>query len=304
MIISAEQNTDVEITDLLQAGFGLCCIAAGEKNPTQAGWQLNPIRDLEQLHGCTQIGVVCGPVSGNVVCVDLDGIDLQFAASHLPATAMQDSRPGREGGHLWYRIADTIFADSVLPGIGSATRFAMDQGKMPRFPGSRNLRSKTDKHIGVEIKGAGTQATVPPSTTKSGPRVWAGGSRGEPAAVSYGDLLKSVESLASAVGWQAPKQKESVKSSSPFMGLPLRDWELHAWAQGAKNGQKYLELWNNPESTSEDDAALIAMLNFFTRDAVQIERMWMSSPCGSRTKTQDRADYRQRTISFVMGGGK
>lgn len=303
-MITSQANTDAEIIDLLQAGFGLCCIAPGEKNPTQVGWQLNPVRDLAQLHGCTQIGIVCGPVSGNVVCIDLDGIDLQFAASLLPTTAMQDSRPGREGGHLWYRITDTVFADAVLPGVGSATRFAMDQGKMARFPGSRNLRSKSDKNIGVEIKGAGTQATVPPSTTKSGPRVWAGGSRGAPASVSYGDLVKAVESLASAIGWQAPKQKETVKSSSPFMGLSMRDYEIHAWAQGAKNGDKYKDLWNNLEATSEDDAALIAMLHFFTRDAVQIERMWMSSPCGSRSKTQDRADYRQRTIAFAMGGGK
>ena len=301
---SIPQNSDVVITDLLQAGFGLCRVPFGQKNPTDPEWQLNPIRSLDGLHGATQVGIVCGPLSRNTVCVDLDGIDLQFAASLLPTTSMQDSRPGREGGHLWFLVTDTVFADAVLPGIGSATRFAMDQGRIARFPGSRNLRSKSDRAIGVEIKGAGQQAIVPPSMTKTGPRVWAGGRRGEPSAVLYADLLKAVESLASAVGWQAPKQKEIVKSSSPLMGLALRDYEIHAWAQGAKNGDKYKDLWNTLEATSEDDAALIAMLNFFTRDAVQIERMWLSSPCGSRSKTQDRADYRQRTLAFVMGGGK
>jgi len=83
--------------------------------------------------------------------------------------------------------------------------------------------------------------------------------------------------------------------------LGLRDWEILARAEGAKNGAKFRDLWNRLDATSEDDAALIGMLAFWSNDPAQVERLWLSSPCGGRSKTQERGDYRSRTLTFVLG---
>lgn len=75
---------------------------------------------------------------------------------------------------------------------------------------------------------------------------------------------------------------------------------------GAKNGQAVEKLWNGDISdeandNSKADHKLCLHLAFWTgKNYAQIERMWLSSPLGKRAKTQERQDYRTRTITNAM----
>jgi predicted P-loop ATPase len=70
----------------------------------------------------------------------------------------------------------------------------------------------------------------------------------------------------------------------------------------AKNGEKIKALWsgdlqNHNNDASSADHALCIHLAFWTRkDPQAIERLWLLSPLGQREKTQQRKDYRDRTI--------
>ncbi len=289
---------------LISAGYGLCRIAPGSKRPCGARWQLEPIRDAAAFQEGDAVGIVCGPLSRGVVCVDLDGIDTSLADRLLPATAMEDGRPGRERAHRWYRLADTAWDDRVLPARGGATRAAMDAGLIPRFCGSRNLRAPSDATVGVELKGCGTQATVPPTMTAHGARTWVGDGVGEPAELAHADLLGAVERIGEAIGWEPARAAQSAPVA--WHRLRMLDSEILAKAMFARNGEGFRAAWSRNGANSEDDASLVAMLAFWTHDAAQLERLWLSSPCGSREKTRDRQDYRDRTIASVLalrGGG-
>lgn len=74
-------------------------------------------------------------------------------------------------------------------------------------------------------------------------------------------------------------------------------------AAAAINGDKFMRLWNGNASDLQGDTsgsaidqALVNFLAFHSKDPAQIERLWLASPQGQRDKTQQRADYRRRTI--------
>lgn len=79
---------------------------------------------------------------------------------------------------------------------------------------------------------------------------------------------------------------------------------------GAKNGIGTKALYDGDTSAykgdgSSADMALLSHLAFWTRkDAAQMERIWLTSPLGSRKKTQERGDYRKRTIATAIKGCK
>ena len=54
------------------------------------------------------------------------------------------------------------------------------------------------------------------------------------------------------------------------------------------------------EDPSSSDMGYLNKIAFYTKDAQQIERIWLSSAIGSRDKTQTRKDYRQRTIEKAI----
>lgn len=96
-----------------------------------------------------------------------------------------------------------------------------------------------------------------------------------------------------------PEQRASAQQ-------PLEDEKLLKKMFGSKNGAEIEKLWNgdisghkNDESSA--DMALCSHLAFWTRkDPIQIERIWMQSPLGSREKTAKRKDYRARTINAAI----
>jgi len=73
-------------------------------------------------------------------------------------------------------------------------------------------------------------------------------------------------------------------------------------ALNASNGATVRALWDGHASmgASEADAALVARLACYTQDPEQLARLWMASPLGQRGKVQERADYRERTISKAL----
>lgn len=76
----------------------------------------------------------------------------------------------------------------------------------------------------------------------------------------------------------------------------------------SKNGHKIRSLWDGTsdiEDTSAADLSLCSYLAFWTaKDPVQMEQLWLSSPLGSRKKTVNRKDYRDRTIAAAIASCK
>lgn len=293
-----------EARSLRAAGFALARIAPGQKVPVDAGWQRGASPSPEAFVAGGRIhnlAIVCGPASAGAVCVDLDGIDMAVAEQALPPTAMQDYREGRLGGHWWYRLRPERFPDYLLPASTTLVGGWMSTGQMERFPGTQNLRVKGNNQVGVEFRGAGAHTVVPPSMTVTGPRLWRGGRRGDPALIDAEVLLGAVERVARQVGWRGRGRGGGLADSDQrTQQTPGSDAMVLARAQGAANRGKFMRIWNETAAKSEDDAALVSMLAFWTRDPRQIERLWLASPCGQRLKTHSRADYRERTIRFVL----
>lgn len=56
----------------------------------------------------------------------------------------------------------------------------------------------------------------------------------------------------------------------------------------------------NGADASACDQAYVNKVAFYTKDHAQIERIWLNSGLGKRKKTQERKDYRDRTIAKAM----
>lgn len=91
---------------------------------------------------------------------------------------------------------------------------------------------------------------------------------------------------------------------------PIPDDELLDRMFNASNGADIKALFDGDASRygkdlSKADMALLAHLAFWTnRNAEQMERIWLTSPLAKRPKTQQRADYRQRTIKAAIANCK
>lgn len=74
--------------------------------------------------------------------------------------------------------------------------------------------------------------------------------------------------------------------------------------ENSKGRQNFITLHNfgvpQGEDASAADQGYVNKLAFYTRDAAQIERIWLSSVIGKREKTQKRQDYRDRTITLAL----
>lgn len=88
--------------------------------------------------------------------------------------------------------------------------------------------------------------------------------------------------------------------------LNVSDEELLQKMFSSKNGDKIKALYSGDISQfngddSSADASLCSHIAFWTqKDASRIESLWLASPLGSRSKTQERKDYRDRTIAFAI----
>ena len=98
------------------------------------------------------------------------------------------------------------------------------------------------------------------------------------------------------------KQAAAMPTLKEPTTLTKADLAIYEKASDAKNGEKFLQLWNGEwdayPSHSEADAALCSMLAFWTRDPAQIDRLFRGSKL-YRDKWE-RKDYRERTIAGVL----
>lgn len=74
----------------------------------------------------------------------------------------------------------------------------------------------------------------------------------------------------------------------------------------SKNGKKIERLWNgdlsdyNNDHSSADHALCMHLAFWSGKNSDQIDRLWLSSTLGNRKKTQERSDYRSRTITNAI----
>lgn len=117
--------------------------------------------------------------------------------------------------------------------------------------------------------------------------------------VSHEELTSILE----IVGY--PWGKEETEATPVYTeGISiLTDSEVLQKMFSASNGKKVEALYNTVTANggSEDDQAFCMHLAFYCgKDPQQMERIWLSSPIGGRSKTQDRQDYRKRTIENAI----
>lgn len=107
--------------------------------------------------------------------------------------------------------------------------------------------------------------------------------------------------------WKADvKQSTDSLTRSAEKSPTLDDETVLKKLFSGKNKDKVLALYNgdtsqNDNDDSSADLALCMHLAFYTgKNAEQMERLWLGSPIGNRKKTQERKDYRARTISAAI----
>jgi len=116
--------------------------------------------------------------------------------------------------------------------------------------------------------------------------------------------------LLGILGYPWKKNQTADKTGGTLVEVtsPLTDSEVLKKMFASKNGTKIRALHDGDVSTygnddSSADLALCSYLAFWTgRSISQIERIWLDSPLGQRSKTQERKDYRERTINTAIEG--
>ncbi|MBU0793610.1 MAG: AAA family ATPase [Alphaproteobacteria bacterium] len=117
-------------------------------------------------------------------------------------------------------------------------------------------------------------------------------------------IIDGGANLATLMSEIAPNTVSGFDASPLFQSATETDEAVFNRAASMGNGEKFIRLWNGDpsdlvgnKSGSAIDQALVNILQFWTKDPAQIERMWLASPQGQRDKTQQRADYRRSTIA-------
>lgn len=116
--------------------------------------------------------------------------------------------------------------------------------------------------------------------------------------------------LLSIIGYPWGKREAQEKKITQIQNTVslLDDATVLSKMFASKSGDKIKSLYNGDitqysNDDSSADMALCSHLAFWTgRIAEQMERLWLNSPLGAREKTQNRKDYRDRTISKAIEG--
>ena len=111
----------------IQRGWSVVPIPHGEKGPTLKGWPKLRITDAnaaEYYFGTeSNVGLLLGEASGNLVCIDLDHeAAVELAEQFLPPTGLVAGRTQRPGTHRFYIVTGELKSKShKLPGTGGKT---------------------------------------------------------------------------------------------------------------------------------------------------------------------------------------
>lgn len=118
-------------------------------------------------------------------------------------------------------------------------------------------------------------------------------------------MLSKQEAL-NLLGMIEYAEKEKRERVTVVSTITLDDEQILGKLFSEKKGSEFKALWNGDttmygDDESNADMALCSKLAFYTGNNYdQIERIWMSSPLGARHKTQEREDYRRRTIEKAI----
>lgn len=148
-----EQSTSAAL-EAHKRGFIPLPLKAKVKIPLKVGWQSTSYENASAVEevfeeaassGATNVGVLLGEKSGNLVDVDLDHPKTSRVKNLLlPPTSAISGRDGRPGTHYWY-----IAEEGTLPGT---RRYKLhDQGT-----------------VTIELRSTGAQTAIAPSTHPSG----------------------------------------------------------------------------------------------------------------------------------------
>jgi predicted P-loop ATPase len=117
--------------------------------------------------------------------------------------------------------------------------------------------------------------------------------------VSHDELNK----LLSITGYPWGRTEEVATPTLNYStSTTLTDQEVLNIMFNSSNGAKIKQLYNTAggKGSSEDDMSLCTHLAFYCDGYDQIERIWVTSPLGSRDKTKDRSGYRKTTINNAI----
>lgn len=182
-------------------------VPKGSKAPILDGWQSLKLTldDLPRLfaNGCN-LGGLLGPISGDVVDVDLDCDEAVLLASvFLPPTGAIFGRRQRPGSHRLYRISN---------GSPNTQRWEHPV-----------RRGQGHKAVFVELRAGGAQTLFPGSVHPSGD-VYTWQQHDPPALVEAGDLLECLQNLASAclLAQEWPDQGLRHEAANALIGVLVR----------------------------------------------------------------------------------
>lgn len=121
--------------------------------------------------------------------------------------------------------------------------------------------------------------------------------------------VEEVKDILSVCGYPWGKDKKIEKKTiTKTQAVSMEDEDVLQRMFSSKNGEKFKAVYNGDISEyggddSSADMAFCSTLAFWTgKDAVQMDRIWMNSPVGAREKTQNRKEYRDRTIENAING--
>jgi len=206
--LTEEQSIEATPTDVASwaqiyhdRGYAVVPVPA-DKRPLAAGWSTQP-PELAEFQPGDNIGILTGPLSGNLVCVDIDSARaIELADQFLPQTAMIEGRASKIDSHRYF-IAINVTEDLTAPST-SASGKALGGPKTRRYF-AKKPEGGTGECV-VELRGTGQQAVAPPSRHGSSGerRVWT--EFGAPAVIDAKELYAAVDALAVACGcasrWQ------------------------------------------------------------------------------------------------------
>jgi putative DNA primase/helicase len=193
----------VNASALRALGLALCKPDPGQKKPTYKGW---PTRSLEadEFALGDLIGILGGPLSDcnrpghALVPIDLDDAQaIDMADDFLPATGMEEGRPGKPRDHRYFLVPLSTIPDWA---VSKAPQAAPAAKKAKGHPGpcKKQFRHQATRNILIDFLGTGGQVVCP--SPGGNQREWVDGVPGAPAVVPFLELWEAVCKLAEACG--------------------------------------------------------------------------------------------------------
>jgi putative DNA primase/helicase len=215
---------------LRQRGIGIVWLRPGEKILKRPGWSLASQEPGDYTPG-SNLGILTGRLSGDLVCVDLDSaMANELADQYLPHTPMVDGRPGKPRSHWYFYVTDIPeeMTSKAAGGMGGPWKKGFNH-------------AETGERV-IDFLGTGGQVAGPPS-------VWTGELRtevrawetpgAEPAVVPMRDLWEAVVRLALAAGAKDHTAQKPPGASKPADQEPA-DQEPADRSQAIADARAYI----------------------------------------------------------------